>query len=225
MSGYHNNIDHRPQTIDHRRRALPFGTGSSVFCLLSSVFCLLSVVSCLLSAGCGGNHQQAAQTEPICLANVQKFQAMQITEDVLAKMHFTVDKADAERGLITTRPLAGAQFFEFWRSDNVGAFNSAEANMHSIRRTVALNISLPAGPQGKKLCIDCEVRVQRLSLPERQISSSTRAYELFSQSTSSMQSLKLNPEQKTAMAWVDLGNDKRLAAEILKRIKERIGNW
>ena len=67
--------------------------------------------------------------------------------------------------------------------------------------------------------------MQRLALPERQISSSTRAYEMFSRSTSSMQSLKLNPEQKADMAWVDLGNDKRLATEILKRIKERIGNW
>ena len=149
MSGYHNNIDHRPQTIDHRHPASPFCPLSFVLCLLFSVFCFLSVVSCLLLAGCGGNQQQAAQAEPICLANVQKSQAMQIAEDVLAKMHFTVDKADAERGLIRTRPLAGAQFFELWRSDNVGAFNSAEANMHSIRRTVSLDISLPTGPQGK----------------------------------------------------------------------------
>jgi len=37
-----------------------------------------------------------------------------------------------------------------------------------------------------------------------------------------LQRIKLNPEQKAGMAWIDLGKDTPLAAEILKRIENRL---
>jgi hypothetical protein len=143
---------------------------------------------------------------------------MEIAEDVLARMYFTIDKADVDSGLIRTRPLPGAQFFEFWRSDNVGADNTFEANLHTIRRTVTLDIS----QQGEELRIGCNVQVQRLSLPERQVSSTARVYEIFSQSSPLLQRLTLDSAQKKEMAWIDLGGDTELATEILKRIQAHI---
>ena len=145
---------------------------------------------------------------------------MEVAEDVLAGMYFRIDKADVESGLIRTRPLPGAQFFEFWRSDNAGADNNLAANLHTIRRTVTLDIS----QQGRELRIGCNVQAQRLSLPERQVSnsSSSRVYGLFSQRNSSVQKLKLHPEQKEKMAWIDMGSDKQLEAKILKRIETGI---
>lgn len=143
---------------------------------------------------------------------------MEVAEEILVKMYFTIEKADVDSGLIRTRPLPGAQFFEFWRSDNVGADNTLAANLHTIRRTVTLDIS----QQGEELRIGCEVQAQRLSLPEHQVSSSARVYGMFSLSSPSLQRLKLNPEQKKEMAWIDLGRDSRLEAEILKRIETRI---
>jgi hypothetical protein len=171
----------------------------------------------LLSVGCAKQQQYKAAVEPLCITGSERIAAMKAAEDVLAEMHFTIEKADTNSGLIRTGPLSGAQFFEFWRSDNVGAFNSAEANLHSIRRTVELNIT----PQGDKLCLSCNAKVQRLSVPERQVSSG-QAYRMFSQSTSSLQKLTLAPRQKVGMAWVDLGQDKPLAAEILKRIEKQL---
>jgi hypothetical protein len=143
---------------------------------------------------------------------------MEVAEDVLARMHFTIEKADVQNGFIRTRPLPGAQFFEFWRSDNAGTDNTLAANLHTIRRTVTLDIS----QQDEELHIGCEVQAQRLSLPEQQVSSSTRVYGMFSLSSPSLQRLKLNPVQKKEMAWIDLGRDSRLEAEILKRIETRI---
>lgn len=143
---------------------------------------------------------------------------MEVAEDVLARMYFTIDKADVDSGLIRTRPLPGAQFFEFWRSDNVGADSSFVANLHTIRRTVTLDMS----QQGEELRIGCNVQVQRLSLPERQVSSTARVYEIFSRSSPSLQKLTLNPAQKKEMAWIELGSDTELAAEILKRIQAQI---
>ena len=180
-------------------------------------FDFLFLTFALLLAGCA-EQQQYEPVEQIYTENIDKIRATQIAEDVLAKMHFTIEKADAESGLVRTRPLPGAQFFEFWRSDNVGAFNRAEANLHSIRRIAELNIK----EQEQGLSISCDVKVYRLSLPEHHVSSSARAYEMFSESSASLQRIRLNPEQKAGMAWVNLGRDRQLETEILKRISSML---
>jgi hypothetical protein len=183
--------------------------------LKSSLFTACAAL--LFLAGCAEPHRYEA-IEQICPAGIDKQQAMQIADDVLGKMRFTIAKSDANLGVIKTRPLAGAQFFEFWRKDNVGAFNSAEANLHSIRRIAELNIK----QQDSQLCIRCNVNTQRLRLPEQEPSSRSRPYDMFSQSSPTRQRLILNPKQKQGMAWVDLGNDTKLATVILKRIENKI---
>jgi hypothetical protein len=177
---------------------------------------LHALIACVLTlTGCAQpQHQEVV--EQICLPDIQKQQAMQTAEDVLARMHFTIDKSDAEQGIIRTRPLPAAQSFEFWRNDNVGSFNSTEANLHSVRRTAELGISQQAG----QLCISCDVKVQRLSLPEHEVTSSGRSYEMFTTSNQSIQVLELHPEQEKDMVWIDLGSDKQLATKILKRIEK-----
>ena len=179
----------------------------------------------VLLTGCGrfdyAHHRQKQRSEPvgqICLSGVHKQEAMRAAEECLSKMHFAIDKADSEQGYIRTRPLTGAQWFEFWRSDNVGSFNNAEANIQDIRRTVELNF----GPTEDKLCINCVVTVQRLSLPERKITSSARAYSMFTKSSGGVQQLKLSDAQKKAAAWLDLGQDETLGTEILKRLENQI---
>lgn len=147
-----------------------------------------------------------------------KDELMKVAEDVLAGMYFTIEKADFQSGIIRTRPLPGAQFFEFWRSDNIGARNTLAANLHTIRRTVTLNIT----QQNDELSIGCEAHAQRLSMPARQVNSSARVYGMFSRSSPSLQRLRLNPEQAKQMAWIDLGRDSKLEAEILKRIETQI---
>lgn len=177
-----------------------------------------AISMCILAlAGCAKKYQRQT-TEQIQVLDIGKAETMNLAEDVLAKLHFTIDKADVDCGLIRTRPLSGAQFFEFWRGDNVGGNNNLLANLHTIRRTVELDIT----QQGDKVSICCNVKVQRLSLPEKETTSSARAYDMFSMSSPSLQRLTLNPEQEKAMAWVDLGKDTLLATEILRRIEECI---
>ena len=171
----------------------------------------------LVLGGCA-EEQRFKAVEQICVPGISKAAAMQAAEDVLGQMHFTVEKADTESGYIRSRPLSGAQGFEFWRKDNVGAFNRTEANLHSIRRTVELDISQQEG----QLCISCDVKVQRLNLPEREVSSSAQAYQMFSRSNLSRQELQPSPEQKAGMCWVDLDKDIRLSTEILRRIKKKL---
>lgn len=171
----------------------------------------------LVAAGCS-QQQQTPTAGSIQLPEIGTADAMEVAEDVLARMHFAIDKADVPSGYIRTRPLAGAQFFEFWRSDNVGSENSLLANLHTIRRTVELNISQQDG----RLQIGCDVRVQRLSLPERELSSNARAYGMYTRSSPTLQKLSFDPKQVKGIAWINLGTDTELAAEILKRIERQI---
>jgi len=183
--------------------------------------CLLTLVGC-------AKQQRYATIDQISISNIDKTESMQIAEDVLAKMHFTIEKADYENGIIRTRPLPGAQFFEFWRSDNVGVSNTLEANIHSIRRIVELhirqktedrqqktedeNLTSDICPPTSVLCIDCNVQVQRLSLP------------IPRKSDEPLPNENLQELTRTAGAeWSDLNKDTKLATRILKRISSMLG--
>ncbi len=199
----------QPNYRNLKMNGYKMGRVKSLLFTACAAFCLFT--------GCA-KQQQFEAVERICVTDTGKLEAMQAAEEVLGKMLFTIAKTDTESGFIKTRPLSGAQFFEFWRKDNVGAFNFSEANLHSIRRIVELDIS----QQGGQLCISCNVNIERLHLPEHEVSSTSRAYEMFSASSSLKQRLALNPEQKSGMAWVDLGKDARLETRILKRLKDKI---
>ncbi len=177
---------------------------------------ILSFAACVVVGILGGcaKQQQFEKIERICLSDTDKAKAMRMAEDVLGEMHFEIEKSDGEQGLIRSRPLSGAQFFEFWRKDNVGTFNWAESNLHSIRRVVEMDVRQEDG----RLCIGCKVSAQRLNLPERLLRGTGRGYEMFSESNPAVQKLKLDAGQKTLMTWVDLGRDELLETEILKRV-------
>lgn len=177
---------------------------------------LLSVVIALfvLLAGCAGPEQFEA-LDKVCAGGVDKAQAMQTAEAVLVKMHFKIDKADVEQGFIRTHGLTGAQFFEFWRKDNAGKFNRAEANLHNIRRTVQVDII----GQGTDVCLGCVVKTQRLSLSEVVEDDQVNITDRFTPQLLHNQDLRLGARKK---AWVDLGRDTRLETRILELIKEKI---
>lgn len=163
-------------------------------------------------AGCAADKYTQTQ-DKLCVQAISKAEAMTAAEQVLAGMQFEIEKLDTEAGYIRTQPLAGAQTFEFWRGDNVGSFNRAEADLHSIRRTVELNVSEQAG----ELCVNCNATSQRLSVAGEQ--TAERSYRAMSGQTSIQ---KISREQKGNMTWLDLGRDSQLETEILKRIEKRL---
>ena len=175
-----------------------------------------SYVTVLFLAGCATERFEAA--EQICFPLSDKAYVMEATEDVLARMNFSIEKADLKQGLIRTRPLRAAQSFEFWRRDNTGQFNTAEANLHTIRRTAELRLS----ESESQTCVVCDAQVQRMSLPPREVASVTQLPKMFTKSKSSMQRLRLQPEQEREMTWINLGNDIRLETKILNQIQKKL---
>ncbi len=181
----------------------------------------LLAFACSALTGCTGEqYQNPPASEPLCLVGATQAQVVAAAEQVLSTMRFALEKVDPETGLVLTRPLSGAQFFELWRDDNVGAFNSAEANLHTIRRTAELQVDKTAGG---RLCVACRVRTERLEIPEQEaVTSSGRAYFLFSNSGQSLQNIELNPEQMANRSWTNLGRDALLEKRILDRIQKQL---
>ena len=164
--------------------------------------------------GCAQN-KYTKTIEQLCPPAATRAEAMTAAEQVLTGMHFGIEKLDVDAGYIRTAPLSGAQSLEFWRSDNVGSFNRSEADLHSIRRAVEINVSEQAG----QLCINCKAATQRLSLPQ---STAGQSHPIMSPEQRSVQKFKLGREQKSNLTWTDLGRDNQLETEILKRIESRL---
>jgi hypothetical protein len=152
-----------------------------------------------------------------CAAGADRAEVMAAARGVLREMHFAIEKYDVDAGYVRTTPLSGAQWFEFWRGDNVGEFNSAESNLQTLRRTAQLQ----AGERDGQVCVNCSVLTERLSLPERWVSSG-RAYGMYSESDRSVPRLSVTEEQAGQMDWVELGEDRQLETEILVRIRDRL---
>jgi hypothetical protein len=166
-------------------------------------------------AGCAEN-KYSKTIDQLCPPAADKTQTMSACEQVLADMHFHIEKFDIDAGYIKTAPLSGAQSFEFWRNDNIGSFNQAEADLQSLRRTVEINVTEQSG----KLCVNCTATTQRLSLPQSQAVADQHT--VMSREQKDVKKLKLTREQKTTLTWTDLGRDNQLETEILKHIEKQL---
>lgn len=171
-----------------------------------------------LLAGCNSRPAALATAPTGYIADANAADVVRAAQTVLDRMHFPIEKADPEAGIIRTAPLPAAQFFELWRSDNVSFSDAVAANVHTIRRSVEVNVSGDPG----RVFAHCTVRVQRLSLPGQAIPSVSQTYRVHSSSHPDLQTFVLTPEQEAAMAWIDLDDDEQLAAQILQRIERQL---
>lgn len=177
---------------------------------------LIVVMLSLYLTGCAPTRQITVD-EPLILPIVDKDLAIHAAQDVLTEMFFVIEKFDPQAGVIRTRPLTAAQFFEFWRHDNVGPQTAVQANLHSMQRTVQVNVS----EQNNNVSVECQVQVRRLSVPEKKFASVSQAANMFTTGSTSLQKLEINEEQQEKMAWIDLGPDHALEHKILTLIQKR----
>jgi hypothetical protein len=179
-------------------------------------FLLVFGILAAVLAGCG--KPQMMQAQPVCLEAISQDKLMRVVEKTLFSMRFEIEKYDVENGVIRTRPLSGEQFFELWRSDNAGGFNTAESNLQSLQRTVEFTFQ----PQQTGVCMQCQVTTQRLSLPEEPIRGYYSSSALYTSSSRSKQQLDVDTDRLEQMKWTDLGRDAALEQKILQRIQQKI---
>ena len=181
--------------------------------------CVLVLAALVLLTSCASEDQipEAIPTQPVCQQGGPKELIMQVAEDTLRKMQFVIEKNDLQAGLIRTKRLRGGQFFEPWRTDNAGVSAKAESNMHSISRTVQIDVY-----QGSDSlwCIKCTSHTHRLSIPQVEVYGFSRASKTFTDSDTALQTLRLEADELT---WIDLGPDPDLERRILDRILSKFG--
>lgn len=180
------------------------------------LFNVIVISSIMCIVGCASRQQK--QTEPLCMENTLTEQAMLAAQGILERMHFNLEKFDPEAGYIRTRPLSGAQFFEFWKQDNASAYASAQSNLHSIQRVAELEFT----HENTTVCVRCRVSAMRLSIPEKPIEGNQGMAGLFTNSTSQDQSLRANPGNLAEVEWIDAGQDQALEERILKLIDKEV---
>lgn len=181
------------------------------------LFVTISAMVCMLVFGCA-SQDRSLPSNPVCLQNTAVDQAIQSARTILEKMQFELEKDDSESRYMRTRPLSGAQFFEFWRKDNASTFSGTQANLQSIRRIVELEFT----PENTTTCIQCRVQVLRLSIPEQPVAGAAHMGGIYTQSTSRSQSLKIDKNRAAEMEWLDTGNDRSLEQKILNLIQQDI---
>ena len=178
---------------------------------------LILLLCCTLFFGGCGRPQQAVSSGPVCLAFPAQ-QTMAAAAEVLKELHFSLEKDDPQALYIRTRPLSGAQFFEFWRRDNADAYMTSQANLHSLRRIVEIEVY----PRGQTVCTLCRVHVQRLSMPERPIESHRNMAAAFTESERTRQTIGVDDRQLEQMEWLDAGPDRALERRILNRLQRKL---
>ncbi|MHC5181667.1 MAG: hypothetical protein ACYSOW_07350 [Planctomycetota bacterium] len=177
-------------------------------------FLLALLIACAMLSGCGS--EQTVSEDPVCLP-VFPEPVMQSAQTVLLKMHFDIEKYDTSARYIRTRPLSGAQFFEFWRRDNASASAMAQANLHTLRRIVELEFT----PQDATTCIQCRVQVSRLSMSEKPIEGAGRMSGIYTESSTRYQTLEVGSQDQSQIEWVEIGRDYDLEHKILGLISEK----
>ena len=179
----------------------------------------LSVAVCFVGmfSGC------AAHTRPVGgraeLSQAQRdFDALwQRTLEVLRRHNFRIDRQDRRAGVVTTRPMTGQYFLEFWRNDAVDAQSLAEGAIQTIYRSPKVTIAPPKKGSGYRPTV--EVTLARSARRGSQITNTSQAYNLFTGRTRPGR-----PEMKSPRV-VPLGRDaqleKRLADQIATVLQEK----
>jgi len=177
---------------------------------MKKIVIILSM-SVLLLSGCSLSNTAQCDLQKYNISNISTEDYLAAAKDVLTRMQFRVNKFDVEKGYLRTSPLQGAQLVEFWRKDNVGSFNTAEANISSIIRMVEIEFTCEnAAPE-------IIVNVKRLALDSGEIVSLAQAEEVFASSESLV--LDMDPED---VCWINLGRDEKLEGKIKDLICKKL---
>ncbi len=147
---------------------------------------------------------------------------------------FKPDRVDRVGGLIVTAPTTSGQWFEWWRVDSLGAYQTCEASLHTTRRIVTVNIvpaaadtgvapvpepvetSPTTAPTGGTYRVAVQVDKQRYSAPERQITTASGALAIYSERTPTVEGLR-GPRSRR-VEWVPLGRDGLLESFLLAKL-------
>lgn len=169
-------------------------------------------------AGCG-THSADQLDEPLSEMSAPKrnFQAhWRAGLDVLDEHRFQIGRSDRRAGLITTEPLLGKHWFEFWRCDAASSADLWESTLQTIHRVAIVRIQ-PDPESASGFVVQAEVRTYRSNRPVQQITSTSEAYGMFTTGGR----VDEDASRDGSEDFVELGRDDKLSAELTEKIRDR----
>ena len=143
---------------------------------------------------------------------------------VLGKYRFRVDRADRRAGVISTFPLLGRHWFEFWRRDAATRKDVAEGALHTIYRQATVTLTrreVSAGSDKGRADYDVTVVVMksRSNRAAPHVTSTSEAYDMFRRRGEIRWMPGPGEGATVAAAKTPLGRDGNLERIILARIQ------
>lgn len=138
------------------------------------------------------------------------------TNEVLRKYRFVIDRADRREGVITTYPMIGRHWFEFWRKDAITRRDVAEGTIQTVYRQVTVNIHRQA--DGKEYLAAVRVLITRSNLTNPQVTSTSDAYDLFRNSGIPRDASPTGLEIPSESNSVPIGKDENLGQILQQEI-------
>lgn len=195
---------------------------------LFSLFIAVSVVGCRAPAPAGGPTQMKVWID-------DRGAFLEDAVFTLRREFFKPTAVDRGNGVIITEPEVSRQWFEFWRKDPVDRYQTAESSLHTIRRTVRVEVE-PTGPVTPRsgLALDTpkamsfakdqadEYRLQvtvdktRYAAPARQVTTTSGALGIYSERLPTTEGIRQSRAESEQ--WVPLGRDALLEDYLIKKL-------
>lgn len=185
-----------------------------------------------LAAGCQAPQAGGPTQTVLQLANRDAF--IDATLTVLRENDFRPQQVDRNEGLAIAGPSTSGQWFEFWRRDARGAYQSFESSLHTMRRLVIVRLT-PADvspeaasqPDVKSIADDGQYRLtvtvekSRYSAPERQLTTAAGALAIYSSQMPTEEGLR--NARTVGEHWIPLGRDVPLEQWFLEKFSALAG--
>lgn len=145
----------------------------------------------------------------------------------LSAYRFPIDQENRRDGVITTLPVTGQQWFEFWRKDAATGRSLAEGSLQTIYRTARVHVEPVQGSQGR-FAARVEVFTSRSDRITRDLTDVSEVYSLFAipGNREKLERMLVNQsvEDLPGAAVTPLGRDGELESKLAMDIAKRVAN-
>lgn len=163
-----------------------------------------------LLTGCAAYEPARALTQP----PPAEFDAVwNASLTTLKSYQFEIDRLDRRGGRITTFPMTGKSWLEFWRKDSASPADTLESSLQTIYHQAVVQLEPVEGTGLYRPAV--QVRTTRANRPQPQVTNTSEAYELFNLSSGRRRArFLMNYGEDVDPEPVALPDDTELAAKI-----------
>lgn len=166
------------------------------------------------------NHDATAEAPPPAIRSADFETLWAACESAVQAKLFELDRQDRRLGVLTTKPMVSAQWFEIWRPELKSCYDIAESSLATMRRTVRFEFEKLGE---NEFVVRPTVLVERYSQAERRVTSSA-----LYRSVHGRPNVRGTPESDRGVYlpssyWYPVARDLRLEESIARDVARRIG--